>query len=82
MSLKRKPVHNQSLRCDQCGQPALWRDRVVTSCCVLGEALCNTCESKSSAAAWWSRDDNFWREVAADVVWLWCSLTARFRKNN
>jgi hypothetical protein len=50
------------LRCDVCGRPAVWRDRVTTPCCLYGEALCDRCEAKR-----WVRQansDEFWADVA------------------
>jgi hypothetical protein len=70
MGLRRRPAGTTQLRCDTCGQPAVWRNRVVSTCCLLGEVLCDTCEDKGQYTQWWSQNDNFWRELAADGSWL------------
>jgi hypothetical protein len=70
MGLRRRPADARQLRCDNCGQPAAWRSRVVSACCLLGEALCDRCENRGQHAQWWAQDDSFWRELAADASWL------------
>ncbi len=70
MAIRRRPDNVTDLRCDRCGHPAAWRTRVVSSCCVLGEVLCDTCESDSDHTRWWHQNDTFWRDVVGDLVWL------------
>lgn len=70
MGLRRRSLGAVVLRCDRCGQPAIWRDRVVTSCCMLGEALCDSCESSGLHSKWWKQEDSYWRDLRDDLVWL------------
>ena len=53
MNLGYRPIgpsgYVEDLRCHMCGQPATWRDRVVTSCCVLGQPVCDRCEPRSTS---------------------------------
>jgi hypothetical protein len=70
MSLRKKSIGAIALRCDRCGQPAAWRDRVVSSCCMLGEALCDSCENSGLYSKWWNQEDSYWRDLAEDCVWL------------
>lgn len=65
-------------RCDVCGKPAIWRDRVITLCCVLGEATCDECENKASS--WQSGKEDFWGDVAGDMKWLFGKLPFISRK--
>ena len=70
MSIRRpmgSDAFSTRLRCDACGRPAVWRDRVITACCLYGEALCDRCEAKR--LAWQTRTDNFWADIA-DLVAL------------
>ena len=54
------------LRCDACGRPAVWRDRVITACCLYGEVLCDRCEAKRLVRQ--TQKDNFWADIADFVV--------------
>lgn len=80
VNLRRRPVGPQgyktALRCDRCGQPARWCDRVVSPCCVLGEALCDRCEASRSQLI--LDQDTFWSEVRADARWLYQKSISRF----
>ena len=55
-------------RCDVCGAPAQWRDRVITACCIYGESLCDRCESKRRS---WKRDEGSLLADLTDLAsWL------------
>lgn len=55
------------LGCDVCGRPAVWRDRVITPCCLYGEVLCDQCESKRLARL--ANADDFWAGIVDVISW-------------
>jgi hypothetical protein len=80
MTIRRTFPNSSNSPCDQCGQPAAWRTRAISTCCVLGVALCNSCERKSRHMHWWRRNDNLWAELAGDVGWLAGKITSGLGK--
>jgi hypothetical protein len=42
-----RPLNDNNLECHICGKPAKWYDREFHSTYVLGEALCDKCNSKT-----------------------------------
>jgi hypothetical protein len=71
LSLRQRPVgaagFNADLQCDRCGRPAEWRHRVTSARCMVGEALCEQCESRR--AVQWGRD-SYWFDLKEDARWL------------
>jgi len=57
----------KQVRCDVCGRPAAWRDRVYTACCIYGEVLCDRCEGKRLARQ--AYGDDFWEDIVDFVLW-------------
>lgn len=57
------------MRCDVCGGPGQWRVRVVTACCMLGEATCDSCEDKRTSLR--IGDGVLWRGLRRGASWLW-----------
>lgn len=67
----RRPLGTDTLgtqvRCDVCGRPAAWRDRVYTACCIYGEVLCDRCEGKRLARQ--AYGDDFWEDIVDFASW-------------
>jgi len=63
------------LSCDICGRPAVWRDRVITPCCLYGEVLCDQCEGKRLARQ--ANGDDFWADIVDFISWPFRALIGR-----